>query len=84
MGCLLPGSRAVAGTSAEPSGLPEPLDGLSSLSSIPETNLLAILFGMPLAATVRAFGGPMLSDAELDTPVPTKLLSKDTVLVGWG
>jgi hypothetical protein len=26
-------------------------------------------------------GGPMLSDAELDTPVPTRLLSKDTVLV---
>jgi hypothetical protein len=28
-----------------------------------------------------ALGGPMLSDAELDTPVPTRLLSKDTVLV---
>jgi hypothetical protein len=26
-------------------------------------------------------GGPMLSDAELDTPVPTRLLSNDTVLV---
>ena len=26
-------------------------------------------------------GGPMLSDAELDTPVPTRLLSKDTALV---
>jgi hypothetical protein len=26
-------------------------------------------------------GGPMLSDAELDTLVPTRLLSKDTVLV---
>ena len=25
-------------------------------------------------------GGPMLSDAELDTPVPTRLLSNDTVL----
>ena len=39
---------------------------------------------MLLAATVRAVGGPMLSDAELDTPVPTRLLSKDTVLVVWG
>jgi hypothetical protein len=28
-----------------------------------------------------ALGGPMLSDTELDTPVPTRLLSKDTVLV---
>lgn len=28
-----------------------------------------------------ALGGPMLSDAELDTPVPTRLLSNDTVLV---
>ncbi|QIZ00539.1 hypothetical protein HEP87_50580 [Streptomyces sp. S1D4-11] len=27
-----------------------------------------------------ALGGPMLSDAELDTPVPTRLLSKATVL----
>ena len=28
-----------------------------------------------------ALGGPALSEAELDTPVPTLLLSKDTVLV---
>jgi len=28
-----------------------------------------------------ALGGPMLSDAELDTPVPTRLLSNDTILV---
>lgn len=28
-----------------------------------------------------ALGGPMLSDAELETPVPTRLLSKDTALV---
>ncbi|MFD0690640.1 hypothetical protein [Actinomadura fibrosa] len=28
-----------------------------------------------------ALGGPMLSDAELDTPVPTRLLSNGTVLV---
>jgi hypothetical protein len=28
-----------------------------------------------------AFGGPMLSEAELDTLVPTLLLSNDTVLV---
>lgn len=28
-----------------------------------------------------ALGGPSLSDAELDTAVPTRLLSKDTVLV---
>jgi hypothetical protein len=28
-----------------------------------------------------ALGGPMLSEAELDTPVPTLLLSHDTVLV---
>jgi hypothetical protein len=27
-----------------------------------------------------ALGGPMLSDVELDTPVPTRLLSKGTVL----
>ncbi|MEN3357117.1 MAG: hypothetical protein V7637_1099, partial [Mycobacteriales bacterium] len=26
-------------------------------------------------------GGPVLSEAELDTPVPTLLLSKDTVLI---
>ena len=51
---------------------------------MPQANLQAILFDMPLAATVRAFGGPMLSDAELDTPVPTKLLTKDSVLVGSG
>ena len=30
------------------------LDGLSSLTSIPVTNLLVILVGMPLAATRRA------------------------------
>jgi hypothetical protein len=28
-----------------------------------------------------ALGGPMLSDAELDTPVPARLLSNDTVLL---
>jgi hypothetical protein len=28
-----------------------------------------------------ALGGPMLSEAELDTPVPARLLSNDTVLV---
>ncbi|MGW0071784.1 hypothetical protein ACWDUI_30485 [Streptosporangium sandarakinum] len=33
------------------------------------------------ADALCALGGPMLSDAELDTPVPTRLLSKDTVLV---
>ncbi|GAA2265903.1 hypothetical protein GCM10010149_02560 [Nonomuraea roseoviolacea subsp. roseoviolacea] len=30
---------------------------------------------------LRALGGPALGEAELDTPVPTLLLSKDTVLV---
>jgi hypothetical protein len=28
-----------------------------------------------------ALSGPMLSDAELDTPVPARLISKDTVLL---
>jgi hypothetical protein len=31
------------------------LDGLSSLSSIPLTNLLAILVGMPLAALIAGW-----------------------------
>jgi hypothetical protein len=30
---------------------------------------------------LRALGGPVLSETELDTPVPTLLLSKDTLLV---
>ncbi|WP_067828024.1 hypothetical protein [Actinomadura kijaniata] len=33
------------------------------------------------ADALCALGGPMLSDAELDTPVPTRLLSHDAVLV---
>ncbi|MGP4104976.1 hypothetical protein [Nonomuraea sp. KM90] len=33
------------------------------------------------ADALCALGGPALSDAELDTPVPTRLLSKDTALV---
>lgn len=33
------------------------------------------------ADALCALGGPMLSDAELDTPVPTRLLSNGTVLV---
>jgi hypothetical protein len=33
------------------------------------------------ADALCTLGGPVLSDAELDTPVPTRLLSKDTVLV---
>lgn len=33
------------------------------------------------ADSLCALGGPALSEAELDTPVPTLLLSKDTVLV---
>jgi hypothetical protein len=33
------------------------------------------------ADALCALGGPMLTDAELDTPVPTRLLSNDTVLV---
>ncbi|MBN6053895.1 hypothetical protein JYK22_18280, partial [Nonomuraea sp. RK-328] len=33
------------------------------------------------ADALCAFGGPALGEAELDTPVPTLLLSKDTVLV---
>jgi hypothetical protein len=33
------------------------------------------------ADALCTLGGPMLSDAELDAPVPTRLLSKDTVLV---
>jgi hypothetical protein len=34
-----------------------------------------------LGDALCAFGGPALSEAELDTPVPTLLLSNDTVLV---
>jgi hypothetical protein len=33
------------------------------------------------ADALCALGGPMLSDAELNTPVPTRLLSNDTLLV---
>lgn len=33
------------------------------------------------ADALCALGGPMLSEAELDTPVPTLLLSNDTLLV---
>jgi hypothetical protein len=33
------------------------------------------------ADALCTLGGPMLSDAELSTPVPTRLLSNDTVLV---
>jgi hypothetical protein len=33
------------------------------------------------ADALCALGGPMLSEAELDTPVPARLLSNDTVLV---
>jgi hypothetical protein len=33
------------------------------------------------ANALCTLGGPVLSDTELDTPVPTRLLSKDTVLV---
>ena len=33
------------------------------------------------ADALCTLGGPALSDAELDTPVPTRLLSKDTLLV---
>jgi hypothetical protein len=33
------------------------------------------------ADALCTLGGPMLSDAELNTPVPTRLLSNDTVLV---
>lgn len=33
------------------------------------------------ADALCTLGGPALSDAELDTPVPTRLLSKDIVLV---
>lgn len=33
------------------------------------------------ADALCTLGGPVLSDAELDTPVPTRLLSKDTVMV---
>jgi hypothetical protein len=33
------------------------------------------------ADALCALGGPLLSEAELDTPVPTRLLSHDTLLV---
>ncbi|MEU7747108.1 hypothetical protein [Nonomuraea sp. NPDC049158] len=33
------------------------------------------------ADALCTLGGPALSDAELDTPVPTRLLSKDTLMV---
>lgn len=33
------------------------------------------------ADALCTLGGPMLSDAELDTPVPTRLISNETVLV---
>ncbi|WP_433540483.1 hypothetical protein ACQP10_35270 [Streptosporangium sandarakinum] len=82
-------AATIAAVSAVASGTNTTYDNRMALDTWTIERLIALAGGNAglrdrirlQADALCALGGPMLSDAELDTPVPTRLLSKDTVLL---
>ncbi len=82
-------AATIAAVSAVASGANTTYDNRIALDTWTIDRLIALADGTAgLRERIRlqadalcALGGPMLSDAELNTPVPTRLLSNDTLLV---
>jgi hypothetical protein len=82
-------AATIAAVSAVASGANTTYDNRIALDTWTIDRLIALAGGTAgLRERIRlqadalcALGGPMLSDAELNTPVPTRLLSNDTLLV---
>ncbi|MEV0351970.1 hypothetical protein AB0H88_39910 [Nonomuraea sp. NPDC050680] len=82
-------AATIAAASAIASGANTTYDNRLALDTWTIERLIALAGGnVGLRERIRrqadalcTLGGPALSDAELDTPVPTRLLSKDIVLV---
>jgi hypothetical protein len=82
-------ATTIAAVSAIASGANTTYDNRIALDTWTIDRLIALAGGTAgLRERIRlqadalcALGGPMLSDAELNTPVPTRLLSNDTLLV---
>jgi hypothetical protein len=82
-------AATIAAVSAIASGANTTYDNRIALDTWTIDRLIALAGGTAgLRERIRlqadalcALGGPMLSDAELNTPVPTRLLSNDTLLV---
>jgi hypothetical protein len=82
-------ATTIAAVSAIASGANTTYDNRMALDTWTIERLIALAGGTAgLRERIRhqadalcALSGPMLSDAELDTPVPARLISKDTVLL---